>query len=366
MKTKLPTPQKLPSGMYRCQVMVDGKRVSVIDADADVCQAKAVALRAGLIEQTVKPKDHITLDEAISIYIDDRRTVLSPSTIMGYKSVQKNRFKTLMKARIHDIDKVAIQRAISSDAQICSNKTLKNAVGLVAAVLSDYKEINTKGLKYPQKVKKEHAYLDASQIVELITACQGNIAEIPILLAVWLGLRRSEIMGLRWESIDFTEKKIKIEHALVPNENGEYVEKNELKNSSSRRVLSCPDYILSKLESYQSNISRRKGRIFTMDPSVIYNNLKKISERAGIPFVGVHGLRHTNASVMLSLGIVDKVAMKRGGWATDNTMKSVYQHVFSSDKDTADDMINAYFESMVDGANAKIAHEFAHADSFDQ
>jgi hypothetical protein len=50
---------------------------------------------------------------------------------------------------------------------------------------------------------------------------------------------------------------------------------------------------------------------------------------------------------MLSLGIVDKVAMKRGGWATDNTMKSVYQHVFTSDSSTADDMINAYFEAMI-------------------
>lgn len=74
-------------------------------------------------------------------------------------------------------------------------------------------------------------------------------------------------------------------------------------------------------------------------------------------------MRHTNASVMLSLGIVDKIAMKRGGWATDNTMKSVYQHVFSSDRDTADDMINAYFDSIVDNANKKIAHEITHAKS---
>lgn len=363
MKSKLPTPQRLPSGQYRCQVMVAGKRVSVVDADPDVCQAKAVALRAGLIEQVETPKDHITLDAAISKYIEERRAVLSPATIMGYKGIQKNRFESLMRARVRDIDKAALQKAISDDAKTCSAKTLKNSIGLVAAVLSDYKDINTKGLKYPQKRAKEHAYLDATQIVELITACQGNIAEIPILLAVWLGLRRSEIMGLQWESIDFCEKKLKIEHALVPNENGEYVEKSELKNASSRRVLSCPDYILAKLESYQPDISKRNGRVFKMDPSVIYNNLKKISERSGIPFVGVHGLRHTNASVMLSLGIVDKIAMKRGGWATDNTMKSVYQHVFSSDRDTADDMINAYFYSIVDNANKKIAHEITHAKS---
>lgn len=89
MKTKLPTPQRLPSGRYRCQVMVAGKRVSVVDAAPDVCQAKAVALRAGLIEQLETPKDRITLDAAISKYIEERRAVLSPATIMGYKGIQK-------------------------------------------------------------------------------------------------------------------------------------------------------------------------------------------------------------------------------------------------------------------------------------
>ena len=100
MKTRLPTPQRLPSGQYRCQVMVAGKRVSVVDADPDVCQAKAVAMRAGLIEQSETPKDRITLDAAISKYIEDRRAVLSPATIMGYRGIQKNRFRPLMKTRI--------------------------------------------------------------------------------------------------------------------------------------------------------------------------------------------------------------------------------------------------------------------------
>lgn len=54
------------------------------------------------------------------------------------------------------------------------------------------------------------------------------------------------------------------------------------------------------------------------------------------------GLRHTNASVMLSLGIVDKVAMARGGWSTDYTMKNVYQHLFQEDKKNADELIDDY------------------------
>lgn len=342
-----PTPVKLPSGSWRCQVMVNGQRVSVVDEDPAVAHAKALAIKAGLLHQASKDKSKETLDSAITQYIEDRRAVLSPATIMGYEIIRKNRFPVLMKMKVADIEKADIQRAISGDAKTCSTKTLKNAVGLVLAVVNEYKDVSSKGLKYPQRVRKEHAYLDASQVVELITACQGDKVEIPILLAVWLGLRRSEIIGLQWESIDFERKTIRIEHSVVIDENGEYVEKDQLKNETSRRTLSCPDYILQKLEEYQPNKAARKGRLFTMNPGVIYNHLKKISESCGIPFVGVHGLRHTNASIMLSLGIVDKVAMKRGGWATDTTMKSVYQHVFQDDRKTADDMINDYFQSMI-------------------
>jgi len=342
-----PRPILLPSRKWRCQVMVNGERLSAIDADPETAHAAVLAMKAGLIARSAEQSpSNITLTAAIDKYIEDRKNLLSPSTIRGYRIIQKNRFPSLMDMKVKFIEKADLQRAINEQANL-SSKTLKSSVGLVQSVMSEYRDISVPGLKYPQRVKKEHAYLDTKQIVELITACQGNIAEIPILLAVWLGLRRSEIMGLRWESVSFSEKTIRIERSLVANEDGVYVEKSQMKNETSRRTLQCPDYILEKLNAYQTDESKRTGRIFKMDPSVIYNNLKKICVKNEIPFVGVHGLRHTNASVMLSLGIVDKVAMKRGGWATDNTMKSVYQHVFSSDIDTADSLINAYFESML-------------------
>ncbi len=55
MKKKLPTPQKLPSGAWRCQVMVNGKRVSVGEDDPALAQAKAVALKAGMIQKVTLP-----------------------------------------------------------------------------------------------------------------------------------------------------------------------------------------------------------------------------------------------------------------------------------------------------------------------
>lgn len=346
-KLSHPTPVELPSGKWRCQIMVSGKRISVIDADPEIAHAKALSMKLGIMQKEEENTAYnITLDNAITKYIEDRRGVLSPSTIRSYKETQKNRIQTLLKMKVSEITESDLQIAISSEAKSGrSYKTIKNDISLAVTVISQYKNINTNRLKYPQRIKKEHVYLETEQIVTLINGCVGDKAEIPILLALWLGMRRSEILGLYWDCVDFENKTIRVERSLVRNEDQKFIIKNYPKNESSRRTISCPGYILEKLKGYSEV---KEGRIFkTNDTSFIYDRLKIICKREGITFPGVHGLRHTNASVMLSLGIMDKYAMARGGWSTDYTMKKVYYHLFSEDKTKADNRIDSFFEQLL-------------------
>lgn len=350
MKLK-PRPIELPSGKWRCQVFVNGKRINdsrVVGDTPQEAHAKALALREGIVKrQAAIEQGRLTLKEATRLFIDNRSNILSPATIRGYEVALKFRFKDLMDLKVCDITERDLQDAINQEAGTGKSvKTIKNGMGLVLTVLSDYKVINRKKLRYPQAKKEEHAYLDADQIMKLISAIDGEYAEIPLLLALWLGLRRSEILGLQWESIDFENAKIHVNHALVFDKDDKPVLKRQMKNVSSNRVLSCPAYILNKLEKYQPDKSKRTGTVFRMHNNTMYETLERVSKRIGIPFVGVHGLRHTNASVMLSLGIIDKIAMARGGWSTRDTMERVYQHLFSSDKIAADDAINQYFDAL--------------------
>ena len=81
MKKKLPKPQKLPSGTWRCQVMVDGKRVSVAAETPGEAQAKAVALKNGLIKESALLKEErkgaLTLSRAIDRYIEPGKRIVS-------------------------------------------------------------------------------------------------------------------------------------------------------------------------------------------------------------------------------------------------------------------------------------------------
>lgn len=369
-KLRAPKPQELPSGQWRCQVMVDRKRISVVEDTPEGAHAKALAIKAGVIEknetQAAERSGLITLSKAIDIHIAARENVLSPSTINGYREIQRNRFPRLMGMSVKEIDTFTLQEAVNDDAKSVSQKTIKNALALVASVMGDYdKEININKLKLPQKKKAPPRYYEEEELIELFDLIRGSFIELPILLATWLGLRRSEIFGLCWDAIDFDTGEIEIKRTLVKKGNGKgYVLREEMKTEGSRRTLSCPGYILSKLEAYAPS-GRRKGEIFTMHPNTPYQTLKDMCERSGLKFVGVHGLRHTNASVMVSLGVMDKYIMAEGGWSTDHTMKAVYQHVFESGRRGAADKRDNFFSSISAGVNPteknKIAHEITHA-----
>lgn len=275
-KLSRPRPVELPSGKWRCQIMVNGRRIDVIEDDPAVAHAKALAVKAGVLEEDTLCKEErkgfITLDKAIDRYIENRVNVLSPSTINGYREIKRNRFKGLMQKKVLDIQVPDLQAAVNIDAKTVSAKTIKNALGLVVAVIAEYKKINVKRIKLPQRKLTEHTYLDEYGMMELFEAIQGSAVEIPILLAVWLGMRRSEIMGLCWDSIDFDRAKIFVCRTYVMGANGKYVLREEMKTEASRRTLECPGYILQKLAAYTPE--HREGRVFLMHPNTIYDTMK--------------------------------------------------------------------------------------------
>ena len=168
-----------------------------------------------------------------------------------------------------------------------------------------------------------------------------TLGELPVLLAVWLGLRRSEIIGLRWEDVDYENGTINIREALVPDENNQFQVKGT-KTVKSRRTLPCPQYILDLIRQQE----RAGDRIVTTPPHTINRRMARAAEKAGVPAIGLHALRHQNASIMLALNIPDKYAMKRGGWSTNKTMKDIYQHTMEEGEQQAAVAIDRYFDDI--------------------
>lgn len=343
MKKKLPTPQKLPSGMWRCQVMVDGHRVSVVDEVPAVAQAKAVALKNGLIEKAAEKEKFLSLSDAIDEYIKMKEGALSPSTVRGYETVKKHRFHDLMKKDVHKITKSAVQAAVSQETTVVSPKTVSNAYGLIRPVLKEY-GVDVFGVKLPQRVKQKKRYLQPADVGKLIEAASGDSCEIEILIAVWLGMRRSEIIGLCWDCIDFESSTLTVRRTMVPNKENKWVLRDGAKNESSQRTISCPQYIMEKLKAIHTD--NAEGQVFKIHPDTLRKHIHKVCAKAGITDTTVHGLRHTNAAIMKSLGIDDAHAMARGGWKNETTYKKTYSYVFDQSAQSADKEIDSYFEKL--------------------
>ena len=343
MKTKRPTPKQLPSGMWRCQVQVNGQRISVTDEDRAICQAKAMAIQAGIMEKEER-KTAVSLESAIDDYIASKSNTLSPSTIRGYEQVKRGRFKGIMKRNIYTLTKKDIQIAVNQETNLVSPKTVANAYGLVRPVLKEY-GIDVFGVKLPQRIKPKKSYVQPEEIGKLLEAAQSDPYEVPILLAIWMGMRRSEICGLCWDCIDEEGKTITIRRTLVMNKENHFVLREGAKNVSSQRTIQCPDYIMEKLSAVR--MGRKDGVVFHANPNTILQHIHKVCKEAGITDSTTHGLRHTNAAVMRHLDISDAHAMERGGWTEESTYKKVYSYVFDSQAQTEDEKIDRFFESSI-------------------
>lgn len=335
----VPRPRQLPSGSWTAKVTVGGARVSITRATEDEYYADAKAIVMGY----VKPKaGGLILTSAIDDYIEQRENILSPSTIKGYRQIQKHYFQDLMHMEIADITSAIAQRSINRLARSYSPKTIRNSWGLISSVLDN----SSIKVILPQNVQAERPFLDPRQIAVFCNAVKGTDIEIPALLAL-SSLRRSEIVALRWEDVDLSKRQINVVAASVYNENGKLVRKNTTKNLSSRRTVPI---LIEQLYDALCQ-SRSTGLVYTMTPNIIYRKVNAICQANDLPLVGVHGLRHSFASLAAHLGMPQLVAQRIGGWKNDLIMKRIYTHVSQLDIDKYGSEMSAFY--------AKIANEIA-------
>jgi integrase len=324
---KIPEPRKLPSGSWFVRVQVDGTSVCITKPTKKACLAEAAALKTGL-KASAKKNAH-TLSNAIDRYIEDRKNVLSPSTIRGYRCIQNQRFVTMMTRDVSSITQEQWQRAINLEAKLCSAKTLKNAWGFLSTVIHDQTGQRIT-VRLPQVVANDLPFLTAEQIPAFLQALHGSPYEIPILLAL-SSLRRSEILAMKWEDIDLAAGCLHVHGAAVWDENDELVYRKENKNSTSRRTV---PFLIPQLREAVEKADRSGEYIIRCAPNVLRYNINKACRKAGLPEVGTHGLRRSFASLAYHLGIPEAVTMKAGGWADIYTMRKNYTKI--SEKDLTD------------------------------
>lgn len=336
--------KKLPSGNWRVLVYdytdSNGKRHYESFTAADKAEAEYQAAEFSINKKRRKIPANMTLREAIDKYISCKENLLSPATVRGYIAIKKNRFKPIMDKKIDKIENEDIQSCINEEAKTYSPKTIRNGYGLIRTILHEYCGYYP-SVTLPQPIEYTANVVQPEDIPRLLKAVEGDTCEVQILLALWLGLRRSEILGLHWDQINIKRHTIEIKNALVPDKNNKLILKGT-KTVKSQRVLPIPDYIYNKL----IKLDKTNDFIFNTSPDLPLKHLKKACKSIGIENVRLHDLRHTMASIGGLLNISDQYLMKIGGWSNTKTLKK-YEQAFNSGFTQATAAITSYLESIM-------------------
>lgn len=337
---KIPDPKKLPSGSWTVRVMVDGQRISITKPTKKACIAEAAALKTGIKKQRLAP-DGITLEQAYKKHIEKNEAIWSPSTVAGYNRLKKNTFQDLMPYQLKNITCEMIQREINTMKRVKkSPKYISNAVGFLKSILKVYAPgMELDGLTLPQKRKPDLRMLDDDEITKLLQAAKGTQMELPILLALWLGMRLSEIRGLKYK--DFRKGRVHICRAVVDDKEGEPVEKGT-KTYSGDRWLEVPGYIASLIPDGEP-----EDYVVTLSGQAIYKRFSRLLAKAGVDHCRFHDLRRANAAAMIRLGVDSKYAQQRNGWSTDYMYKQVYAYTMPDRMNEVNLAVDNYFGNKI-------------------
>ena len=341
----MPTAKRLPSGNYRVRVFShwevneDGKKVAKYESFTAPTKKEAeyMAAEFQLKKKSLSDDRNLTVHDMLTKYVESKENVLSPTTIAGYRQIIRNTFQELRHIRLRDLSSVAVQAAINHEARNLSPKSIRNAYGLLTAALDMFDFDRKLKVTLPKKQKVIQTEFDPRIILPVFV---GTEIELPVMLAAWLGLRLSEIRGIK--KSDIRDHILTIQRVIV-DVDGKPTVKEATKTYDSTRQLVLPHYI----ESLIPEDLCEDDYIVSLDGYAIYFRFTNALKKAGLPHMRFHDLRHMNAAVMHSVGVPERIAMERGGWVNRSTLEKIYQYTFTSDRVQSDQKVDAYFSELL-------------------
>ncbi len=200
----------------------------------------------------------------------------------------------------------------------------------------------------PRKERFDIKPLTEEQAQVFLTAVQGHKWEALFVLALATGMRRGELIGLKWQDINFKAGTLQVVRVLtrvptkMPEREHVYIEA-EPKTEKSRRSIQLAPFALDALKEHRVRQLENKLQagadwqdhdyVFCtlhgthLGPNNIVVEFKKLLKQAGLPNIRFHDLRHSAASLLLSLGIHPKVVQELLGHTQISITMDVYSHL---------------------------------------
>jgi len=297
---------------------------------------------------------------------------IASTTYDGYRMIFDSHIKPyfdMQRVKVKDITPAYLEKYIRVKMKTLSPNTVIKHLHNISKCLDSAVRQNliafnpAKRIDWPQKEKYTGAqYLSPEQIEQLLTTIKGDILEPIILFAIFYGMRRSEILGMKWEAVDMDNNipNFTIKHT-VTKVNGVLRKSDRTKNKSSYSNMPIPLVIKQNLEGVKQAQTQHKlmqpkdyideGYIFThadgrlILPGYASKRFTTLLERNGMPHIRFHDLRHSSAGFLRYLGcdLKDIQTWLRHG--DIGTTGNIYLHLDMATKVSIADNLNQCFQN---------------------
>ncbi len=328
----MPKIDQLPSGTYRARIYdyTDSNNKKHYKSITGSTK-KEVKLKIAEYETNRSVNrvcEDMTVHGAIQHYIDVKSNVTSPATIRGYNIILRNRLQRIMNVPVSRLTMSDIQAAINDDAKRLSPKTIRNTNALLKSAI----ELVSPQFKYsvtlPQKIKPDITIPSETEMLNIFKAARGTKIETAIYLAAMCGMRRSEIVALKWSDVDLENGTISINSAAVADNDNKIVYK-ATKTTSSKRTIKVFAPVLKILKE------KSKDGVYVESfshPHRVTELFGKLLKNNNLPHYRFHDLRHYAVSTMLLLNLPKKYIADYMGHETEHMIDTVYGHIMQDKK----------------------------------
>lgn len=316
----------------------------------------------------------------VANWVELNKTNVQITTYDGYKHILQKHIYPYFKEKglkLNKVKPIDIQRYYADKVnQGLSPNTVIKHHGIIRTSLQY--AVKTKLIKenvadLVDKPKKERYYASFYTLDELnalFSVVKDTIIETPVLFAAYYGLRRSEILGLKWNAIDFDNRTVTICNKVVrgKDSNGKLssISQDKMKSETSRRILPLCDTIaeyLKKLSVKQHENMKLMGNCYNHDyddyicvnpkgdllnPDYISDAFGKLLGKDGLRHIRFHDLRHSCASLLVALGYSMKDVQEWLGHADYTLTANTYSHVDMSEKVKMGNSVNEKFTFDID------------------
>jgi integrase len=306
-----------------------------------------------------RPPDRITLGSyLIDKWLPAKKAQLRPSTFDSYS-------RNIDRHVIPAIGRIPLQRLTPEDLdgfyttlaeggpdehRALAPKTIHLIHEMLHKALADAERKgsivrNVADLADPPKLssakKQAMNVWDADQLRQFLDSIKQHRLHAAYYLAANTGMRRGEVLGLRWRDVDLDARRLSVHQALVSVAYA--VQIADVKTGSGRRTIDIDTRTIGVLRSWRKRqleerlalgaLHEDHGLVFArpegtpIHPDLFSKTFDRMTASSDLPVIRLHDLRHSHASLLLRSGVPVKVVSERLGHATPAFTMTVYQHV---------------------------------------